>query len=308
MEPTTFKIVVLGSATMDLKARATVPGHGHCRTGKIFECPGGVARNIAENLARISVQTTLITAIGRDESGRRIVADSCLAGVNMVHSIQSDRFSTSRFIAIQEEGGDVARGITDSGIVELVTADHVARLDEIFRSSALAVMDSSLPHETLEKLHESCQRLGVPRVLVPGSSQSLSRLKPFLKSSLMVALNRHEAAAVTGADTSTDQGLERASRDLMELGASLTLITLGSEGVVFRSSTESLRLPGLRRQVTDPMGAGDAFIAGFLYGFLKKLPLLKALEIGQFTSALTLDTPYNVHPKLSLDYIHSSIV
>lgn len=308
MESTPYKVTVLGGASMDLKARATTAGHGHCKPGRIFECPGGVARNIAENLARISVQTTLVTAIGRDDAGRRIVADSSLAGVNMVHSIQSDRFPTSRFVAVQEESGDVARGIMDSGIIELITADHVARLEEIFKTSSLVVCDSSLPHDSLERIQESCHRLGIPRVIVPASSQTLSRIKPFLKHSLMVALNRHEAGMLTGQDTKDDAGVEKAARELQTMGANLTMITLGADGVMIRSAAEVLRLPSLRRHVTDPMGAGDAFVAGFIYGFLRKLPLLKALEIGQFTSALTLDTSYNVHPKLSIDYIHGSIV
>ena len=123
-----------------------------------------------------------------------------------------------------------------------------------------------------------------------------------------LALNRHEAERLTGSDTSTEEGVQSAATALLEQGPTATLVTMGAAGILYKSATENLRLPAPTKNPVDPLGAGDAYLAGFLYGYLKNLPLLKALEIGQFVSSLTLDTSHNVHPKLNLDYVHNSIV
>ena len=83
--------------------------------------------------------------------------------------------------------------------------------------------------------------------------------------------------------------------------ATMFLLIKGGQNVGQHLSLLRAYFPGY--SVTIP----GSFI-GFIYGFVHSLPLLKALEIGQFTASLTLDTMYNVHPKLRLDYIHSSII
>lgn len=62
---------MIGGANMDLKARSHAratsrtsnPGHGSM-------APGGVARNIAENLGRLGNRVHLVSVVGRDPLGR----------------------------------------------------------------------------------------------------------------------------------------------------------------------------------------------------------------------------------------------
>ena len=66
-------VAVVGGANMDIVARThgdgltgdSVPGQIHCS-------PGGVARNVAENLARLGHSTHLISGVGDDEFGRSL--------------------------------------------------------------------------------------------------------------------------------------------------------------------------------------------------------------------------------------------
>ncbi|MGH2882951.1 MAG: PfkB family carbohydrate kinase, partial [Solirubrobacteraceae bacterium] len=70
-------VVVIGGANLDVKARSAArmtagtsnPGHGSI-------VAGGVARNIAENLARLGTRTFLVAAIGRDAAGENLLAQS----------------------------------------------------------------------------------------------------------------------------------------------------------------------------------------------------------------------------------------
>jgi len=60
----------------------------------------------------------------------------------------------------------------------------------------------------------------------------------------------------------------------------LVVITRGKEGAVIISNKEYIEVPPEKKaKVVDLTGAGDAFAAGFLYGYVKGLPLKTCGEI-----------------------------
>ena len=70
------RIVVIGAATLDIKGKAKktlLPLTSN--PGDIHFGPGGEARNVAENLARLGLETILLSAVGQDGIGATIIAD-----------------------------------------------------------------------------------------------------------------------------------------------------------------------------------------------------------------------------------------
>ena len=59
---------------MDIKAK-TLAAHilATSNPAEIITKPGGVARNIAHNLARLGVETTLLTVLGNDANAEYII-------------------------------------------------------------------------------------------------------------------------------------------------------------------------------------------------------------------------------------------
>ena len=67
--------VVVGGANMDIKARSAAPVvAATSNPGHVVRSPGGVGRNVAENLARLGTPTTLVAAVGADALGDELVA------------------------------------------------------------------------------------------------------------------------------------------------------------------------------------------------------------------------------------------
>ncbi len=67
--------LVVGAAGLDLKVPARAPPRlplGRSNPGEIRWGWGGVARNMAENLARLGTEVQLITAVGDDWWGRAL--------------------------------------------------------------------------------------------------------------------------------------------------------------------------------------------------------------------------------------------
>src|SRR5699024_10750096 len=76
------QVVVVGGANLDIKARTTAALTARTSNpGVVSMSPGGVGRNIAENLARLGTSTRLVCALGRDDSGTRLASDTLDAGV-----------------------------------------------------------------------------------------------------------------------------------------------------------------------------------------------------------------------------------
>src|SRR3989304_9576276 len=80
-------VVVIGSAVMDVIGRpltALLPRSS--APGELRMSPGGVARNVAENLARLGVEVTLITAVGGDPPGPQLLDQVEAAGGDVGHA------------------------------------------------------------------------------------------------------------------------------------------------------------------------------------------------------------------------------
>ena len=90
----------------------------------------------------------------------------------------------------------------------------------------------------------------------------------------------------------------------------VTVIKLGSEGSFYRYGEEKKRVSTIKvEKVIDPIGAGDAFAAGFVSGLLDGLSLEESLKKGNILGAITVQTAGDIegfpHLKQYKDFINS---
>ncbi|GIV83790.1 MAG: sugar kinase [Candidatus Roseilinea sp.] len=93
--------------------------------------------------------------------------------------------------------------------------------------------------------------------------------------------NAAEACALTG-----ETDVTRAARWLATRAGTVA-VKLGAEGALGVRGEQTVRVPSIQVEVTDTVGAGDNFDAGFLYGFLNGWPLERALRLGAICGALS---------------------
>jgi pseudouridine kinase len=76
-------VVVIGGANIDLRGspKGVVLERHTSNPGRINVGLGGVGRNIAHNLALLNVPVTLLSAVGDDGEGIRILEETGKAGV-----------------------------------------------------------------------------------------------------------------------------------------------------------------------------------------------------------------------------------
>src|SRR5205085_12558269 len=92
------------------------------------------------------------------------------------------------------------------------------------------------------------------------------------------------ALAMTGAP---DAG--RAMAQMAEL-CPCVVIKLGARGAMGTADGDVVRAQAEPAQVVDTTGAGDCFNAGFLAGWLAKLPLAECLTLGNICGARSVES------------------
>ena len=126
-------VIAFGGANMDLKcriSRAAIPAPSN--PGDIAVMPGGVARNMAETLARLGLTTILIAAIGRDALGERLLAETRAAGVDM-KSVLRGRFATGGYAAVLNHEGELLIGVADMAATRRLTPAVLRRTQSQLR-------------------------------------------------------------------------------------------------------------------------------------------------------------------------------
>jgi pseudouridine kinase len=308
--PSEGPVLAIGSAGIDLVGRASRPLQpGTSNPGRLRLSHGGVARNVAENLARLGTEAVLISAVGDDPPGHQLLDGLRAAGVNVDQVLTVPEATTGSYLAVLEQDGGLHLGLDDMGVVSALTPEYLRERTELFREAALVFLDANLPAQTLTAAVRLARRLNVRVAADPTSVSLATRLTPHLERLWLVTPNEAEAAAlcplpVPHADVSRALA---AARHLVSLGVQIAMVTMAEFGVGYASAEGSGHLPALRTEVVDPTGAGDALTAAVLFGLLNDIPLDESVRLGLSAAALTLRTPGTVAPDLSLERLYDQL-
>ena len=302
------RVALIGTCIIDTKGRAEgtmVPGTSN--PGTIRVSAGGVGRNVAENLARLGMEVTLLSAVGDDEAGRHILRHTREVGVNVDDVVISEQHHTGAYMAVLDAEGTPTLSISDTRIIEEVTPSYIYRHRRIVRDASMVVIDANLPPETIETILRLAQRYNVPVCADPTAVGLIEKLRPHLPGLYMITPNIQEAEAYCGRPTQGREGAIAAAKDLVKMGVKVAIVTLAEFGVVYATSAVSGHVPAVQGEVVDLTGAGDALTAGVVFGLLNDLPIDEAVRIGAAAAALTLQTRETVHPELSLERVYDQM-
>ena len=100
---------------------------GTSNPGDVHLDLGGVARNVAENLARLGCQVSMLSRVGDDEDGRRVLAHLQAAGIDTTMVSVSSGRPTASYTAILESGGELVLGLADMGIYDEIDCRDAGR-------------------------------------------------------------------------------------------------------------------------------------------------------------------------------------
>jgi pseudouridine kinase len=303
-------LLVIGAASIDTKGRAAKAIQAGTSTpGAIRVSVGGVGRNIAENLARLGERVVLLSAVGDDGSGRRILHQARECGIDVSHVLVDPGHRTAAYLAVLDETGYMTVSIDDMQISpDLLTPGFIYRHRALFRDAQVVVLDANLTPATLQTIFRLARKYGVPVCADPTSATLAPHLCPHLSELMLVTPNAAEAQVLCGVQVvGRDSALEAAQK-LVGLGVQTAIVTLGATGLVYATSQESGHVPALTRDIVELTGAGDALTAAVIFGLLNDFDVGEAVRLGASAAALTLQSRETVSPDLSLERLYDQLV
>ncbi|MFC4638027.1 carbohydrate kinase [Deinococcus hohokamensis] len=306
------RIVVVGGANMDLKARTLGPClPATSNPGVTEQTPGGVGRNIAENLGRLGVSVSLIAAVGRDVLGDALLRQTEAAGVEVRGVLRAEGEATGTYTAVLDETGELVVAVAAMGVLERLTPAALRERRGLLRGAAWVVADGNLRPDTLQHLLELCAEAGVPVAFEPVSVPKAGHLRAALDAGLapsLVTPNVAELGALLSQEVPDTSGDLRASAQALHArGVALVWVRRGPLGSLISSPEGAHELPALPARVRDVTGAGDAMLAAFLAGLVTGLSPTEAARQGHAAAALTVESPFTVVPDLSPAALHARL-
>lgn len=304
-------VLVIGAASLDIKGQPDRPFvQGSSVPGRIRSSLGGVARNIAENLARLDVETVLLTAVGNDSAGERILGQAAGVGIDISEALIMEGQRTGAYIALLSEHGTMDIALDDMGIMGFITPEYLEDRRHLFADSCMVVVDANLRDDSLARVIALCAEYDVALCADPTSTSLAERLCPFLTELYITTPNMPEARVLTGMSFEDDSrdGAQAAAAKLVSMGVENAVITLGEYGVVYATEDVSGYIPAAQTQIVDPTGAGDAMTAAIIFGLLEDIPIDNCVQLGVTAATLTLRTRETVRPDLSIDLLYDELV
>ncbi|WP_319371593.1 PfkB family carbohydrate kinase [uncultured Ilyobacter sp.] len=296
-------IAVIGGANIDiegvplgvLKMKDSNPGV----VNKTF---GGVAKNIAENISKLGIDTKLITLVGGDSHGKDLIDYCRKKGIDTSYSTMLERESTSIYISILDEDRDMAVAISHMDIMTKMDIPFIKKRTSVIKGAVLCVVDTNIPLETLEYLlkHFKETKFIVDTVSLE-KSKKLKNLLPYIDT---LKPNKIEAEILSGIKISTREDTKNAAEIIIKKGVKNIFLSLGKEGVYYSNGTEMGFIETPEITVTTSTGAGDAFLAGVTYGKSERKNIKKQVMYGVSASISVLTNSKIKENDIDIDRIN----
>ena len=274
------KILCLGDIMLDVTAVVGAPIKQGVETrASISTQGGGAAANVASWLAVSGTSAHLIARVGDDPAGRTVLAELDRFGVEHSHKIIPDAHTGVVVVLVDALGERTM--FPDSGANSGLSPDDLPPLDDVTAVylSGYPLVNPMSRQGALEILG-IVNEMGLPVIFDPSTvgvllDVGLKQVREWLTMVDVVVLNEEEAHFLSGKNNPVD-----AAAELLQL-TPLVVIKRGGNGALAQARGSALvQIPAIDVEVVDTTGAGDAFAAGFIKGWIAKNELVESLQSG----------------------------
>lgn len=253
---------------------------------------GGAESNVAVALASLGIRSRWLGALPRGALGTRVSAELSSAGVDVSQVTWRDQGRLGLYfleIAVLPRPSTVLYDRSQSAMTTMTAGDLAPGCFEGAGHAVVSGITSALrPHGAAlaEAFLAMAGAHGCTRVVdinFRSRLWSAAEAAPVLKSlagqSDTLFCSAADARVVLGAD-GTDEELPEILHTEIAPQAGLVVVTLGHRGAVAYAVGEFLEAQADTVEPVDPVGSGDALVAGVLYGQITGDPPAEALRAG----------------------------
>lgn len=294
-------IAVVGPVFVDIKGYPDdtfIPAGRN--KGRVEYVHGGVARNIAEDIANCELRPTLVSLV--DETG---------AGMDVMKKLRNHKVNTDyirtvpggmgTWLAVFDNTGDVVASISQRPDLEPLLDILEQQGDEIIANCDSVILDMDIDKEIIKRVLKLSRKYG-KRVYAETANMSIAmERRDFLQEVECFICNIQEAGILFFDDYSQktpEEMVEILSERIAAAKIPSMIVTMGGSGAVYANDRGQRGFcPARRVEVKDTTGAGDSFCAGVVIGLTYGKGLKEACDIGAMLAASVIVTTESVCPR-----------
>jgi 2-dehydro-3-deoxygluconokinase len=289
-----FDVIAIGEGQIRLDTPLGIPLEG---ASSLSVHVSGTEGNALGLLARLGNRTRLLTALPDSPLGRHVVNEYRKAGIDTSGIIWRSEGRVALYFVEHSSPPVPSRVIFDrshSCFSQLTVGDFnwqsVLR-GRLLHSSGITAALTDNTYEIVQTAMDLARQKGSlisidvnyrARLWDPAEAQR--KLAPLLSMADIVFCSRRDAQTVFGIQTSAR---DAASVLADRYGAATVIVSDGARAIEVVSEGRHLTATPPDTTIIDRVGAGDAFVGGFLHGMLKGDPSF-GLRLGMAAAALAL--------------------
>jgi len=284
-------VAILGVFVADVAFRASrQPKLGETLIGSQFTLgPGGKGSNQAVAVARLGVDVTFISKLGRDTFADLAFDTWRAEGVTTAVAQVDDEPTGAAYIFIEDKTGENAI-IICPGAAMTISADLVENAGNAIINADVFITQLEQPVEAARRGLEIARNAGTVTILNPAPAAPIDG--EILSLCDFVTPNESETEALTGLAVTNIDEARKAADAFLDKGVGAALITLCEAGVLFHNREMSEHISACRvAPVVETTGAGDAFNGGFAAALARGFEPLEAARFGCAVAGISVTRP-----------------
>ena len=293
-----MKIVTIGTVYVDIKG---YPEKGFVPTGRnvgqVKYFHGGVARNIAEDVAALGEESVFVGLTDWSGVAADVVKHLQQCGVNTDY-MKPTEDGMGTWMAVFTPEGDLCANLSKRPQLLPICDILEQHGDKIFSQAQALLLEIDIDEPIVAQAMALAEQYGVPVYgVISNMNIALERLAYIRKTACFIC-NRLEAGIFFGQSiegVTPSQMLELLQANLAQQGMQSMVVTMDADGSVYADSQGNDGLcPALPIRLVDTTGAGDAFFAGTSVGLTRGYALGEACLLGAEAAAEVLQRQENV--------------
>ncbi|MCF0111672.1 MAG: winged helix-turn-helix transcriptional regulator [Erysipelotrichaceae bacterium] len=308
-EPEESYILGIGAANVDINCHTKYAINlRDSNPGYLQYSFGGVTHNVCMNAALLGADVKFISAIGDDENGEGLIKEAMEAGMDLSHVLRVKNHPSSTYISFADDKGDMFVAFSDMRVMENMTVEFIRKNASVLKRAKLITIDPSIPVPVIEELVNVYAK-EVPLYVDPVSIAYARVIKPYLGAFQMCKPNVYELEVLSDMKIETDEDLQKACRQVLSTGLKEIVVSLGRDGCFYmnRDGLTIRRALQPLDTVANATGAGDAFMAAWIYGQVNDWDYDTRIDYALAAGAAALTSETTVNKEMSLNLLDNMI-
>ena len=278
-------ITMVGSFLVGMTLRTThMPVFGETLIGSDFDMgPGGKGSNQAVGIARLGGKAHFCTIIGDDKLSEIATDLYAAEGVFTHHVQQTKEMATGAGFIILNQAGDNGI-IIDIGANSLMDRAFVNGVEDQIAHSEVVMSVLEIPVEAAAQAMALGRKHGIRTMLNPAPAVPLA--PDVLQNVDILTPNETELRILVGLAPDDPTPTLNLAQQLQVRGAGTIIVTRGEQGAMILTDQPAIVVPGVKVDVVDTTGAGDAFNAGLAVALAEGKDLVEAVKFANCSGAL----------------------